>query len=152
MKQFFITIFLSAFLFLGLDAQNGTTGKVNVSGEWKGKITQNEGGYRSEYHFEIYLIQTGNKVRGRSYVYVDDVFAIMDLKGEIKGGSMLHLEESKIVDFRKIEDGEWCLKRSQLLIKYKDGKLHLNGYWQGESILGSCIPGKITLTKEKPRA
>lgn len=152
MKHFFTTILLSAFFFLDLGAQN-TTGKINVSGEWRGKITQNEGGYRSEYIFELYLVQTGNKVRGRSYVYVDDLYAIMDLKGEIKGGSMLYIEETRIVDFLEIEDGEWCIKESQLLIKYKDGKLHLNGYWQGKSLKeGPCIPGKISLSKKKPRA
>ncbi len=142
---------LCSLLFLSVGAQNKNS-KMDVTGQWKGKITQNEGGYKTSYEFEIYLTQKGNEVTGRSYVFIDDIFAIMELKGKVKGGKVLLLEETRIVDHKKHEDMEWCIKKAQLLLKKKDDQHKLEGFWQGKSVIGECVPGKIFLEKEIPKA
>ncbi len=149
-KYLFILIF--SFFFLGNVAAQKKGGSMDVTGLWKGTLTQNAGGFKSEYSFELYLIQKKGKIRGRSYFYVDDVFATIELSGTIKGGKIVILNESEIVDYHKYEDMEICLKNLQLTVSYDGKKLQLNGFWDGKSVLGDCIPGKIFLTKQVPRA
>lgn len=151
MMRYIVITALSLFLFLGAEAQS-KAGKSNIGGHWKGTITQDEGGYRTDYEFELYLTQSGNKITGRSYVYLDDIYAIIELKGTIKSGLIVMLEETVILDHRKTDDMEWCMKKAQLLLKYENNELLLDGYWQGTSVLGDCIPGKIHLKRSVPRA
>ena len=150
MKYLYIILFSSC-LFFNADAQSEAD-KNNIAGQWKGTVTQNEGGYKSSYSFELYLTQRGNTVTGRSYVFIEDIFAVIELKGTVKSGKLLFIEETKILDHRKYEDMEWCIKKMQLVLIYKNDKLELNGYWQGKSPEGDCIPGEIHLKKEVPRA
>ncbi len=79
------------------------------------------------------------------------VYAVMEFKGKLRGNLMVMLDETRIIDHKKTEDMEWCIKKMQLMVKYKDDKLHLDGFWSGSSVIGPCIPGKITLTKAVPR-
>lgn len=145
MKPFFsLLLFLLPFLAL---AQT-----PNISGTWKGIITQDEGGYRSTYDLELVLKQEGNKVTGRSYVRVDDIFAVMELEGEFSGGVFFRFQESQIVDAKKFEGLEWCIKRGQLLLKQEKDTWKLEGFWQGNTNVSTCIPGKIYLKKATPRA
>lgn len=123
-----------------------------LAGHWVGYITQDEGGYRSKYDFELYLSQDGRKIEGRSYVYVDNVFAEMKLTGRLKAGIYVELNEEDFVDFRKFEGMEWCLKGFQLVFRQKGEEWILEGYWQGTTSFSDCIPGKVYLTKEIPRA
>jgi hypothetical protein len=150
MKYLYVIIFSFAF-FINVTAQKKKE-KSNISGQWEGVVTQDEGGYKSEYTFELYLTQSGNKITGRSYVFIDEIFAVMELKGTIKSGKLLFLEETKVLDHRKYEDMEWCIKKMQLVFSYENDELKLDGYWQGKSPEGDCIPGKIYLKKEVPRA
>ena len=128
------------------------TAQNNVSGTWKGIITQDEGGYRSTYDMELVLKQDGNKVTGRSTVRVDDIFAVMVLEGEITGGGYFRFQESQIVDSKRAENLEWCIKRGQLLLKAEKDEWKLEGFWQGSTSFSQCIPGKIFLKKTVPRA
>ena len=124
----------------------------NISGQWFGTITQNEGGFRSKYDFELYLFQEGNKIKGRSYVYVDNIYAVMELIGELQGGQYLKFKEIKMVDFSEMEGMEWCIKQAQLFLKLEHKTMRLEGNWQGDTSFGTCIPGKIFLKKTIPRA
>ena len=54
-----------------------------LSGYWKGKITQEDGGYIPEYSFEIQMLQLEDSITGRSYVFVDSIYAEMNLSGNI---------------------------------------------------------------------
>jgi len=142
-------LFLSAiliFLPLLLAAQ------TNISGTWKGIITQNEGGYRSTYDMELVLKQDGNRVTGQSIVRVDDIYASMNLEGEITAGGYFRFLETAIVESKKVENLEWCIKQGQLLIKFEKDEWKLEGFWQGATSFGPCIPGKIFLKKMVPRA
>lgn len=150
MKYLYIAIF-SFCLFFNANAQTKKD-KNNIGGQWKGTVTQDEGGYKLNYSFELYLTQRGKIVTGRSYVFIDDIFAIIELKGTVKSGKLIFIEETRILDHRKYEDMEWCIKKMQLILSYKNDELKLDGYWQGKSPEGDCIPGEVHLKKSVPRA
>ncbi|MBR9919189.1 MAG: hypothetical protein GYB31_00005 [Bacteroidetes bacterium] len=137
-------------LSLSLNAQEDHFGGV-----WVGEITQNEGGYRSDYYFEFHVqeITDDGVVNGKTYVKVDSIFATMDFSGRIQSGVYLQFAEKEIINSKKFEGMDWCIKRGQLmLIKVEEGVFRLEGYWQGQTEVSSCIPGKIHLKKGKPRA
>lgn len=135
-------------LFFGISA----FGQNNLTGLWLGKITQEEGGYAPDYSFEIYINHDGKSIKGRSYVYVDKIYATFDISGSIHSGIYLELKDSEILD-NKVNDGmEWCLKKYQLVFKVKEGVFHLEGFWQGKTSFSTCIPGKVFLKKQTPRA
>ncbi len=127
-------------------------GQINLSGTWKGIITQDGGGYRSTYDFEMIIKQDGNKITGRSLVKVDDIHATMELEGEFSGGVIFRFQETAIIDSKKFEGLEWCVKRGQLLFKQNKEGWKLEGFWQGVTEFNACIPGKISLKKVNPRA
>ncbi len=124
----------------------------NLNGSWVGTITQDEGGYRSDYEFEMYLKQEGDKITGRSYVYVDNIYAEMELVGELHSGFFFRFQEVKMLDFEKFEGMEWCIKKGQLLIKLDKDEWIMDGYWQGNTSFSDCIPGRVKLRRVKPRA
>ena len=127
-------------------------GQENLTGLWLGKITQEEGGFAPDYTFEIYITHKGNKIKGRSYVYVDEIYASFDISGEINNEIYLELKDSDILE-NKVNDGmEWCLKQYQLVFKMKNGIPNLEGFWQGKTSFSTCIPGKVFLKKQVPRA
>ncbi len=132
--------------------QGQKEGRLEISGQWLGTITQNPGGHATSYEFEVFLSQTGKKLRGRSYSRVDDVYTILELKGEIKGDKIIFLEETKIVDVYLYEGLEACYKKAQLVLSYKGGQWQMEGFWSGKTDDGDCIPGKVLLFKKVPRA
>ena len=145
MRKTFIPICLLFFSGL-LHAQN-----ANVSGLWKGVITQNSGGYRPKYDFEIFLHQKGNKITGRSYVFIENIYAVLELSGEVNGNSIL-LRESRIVDSRKVEGLEWCIKSYKLNYSRTSQKSQLLGTWEGHTGGDPCIQGNISLSRKFSRA
>ena len=142
----FIITFLIIFYF------NSCLAQEELNGYWKGKITQEDGGYIPEYTFELFIIQKGDSLSGRSYVYVDSIYAEMNVKGKVHSGIFLELKDEIILDHEELQGMEWCIKKYQLMLKKKDNTFHLEGHWQGETSFSSCIPGKIFLQKKVPRA
>jgi len=142
----------TSYLFLFLFLPFFMAGQTNISGTWKGIITQNEGGYRSNYDMELVLKQDGNKVTGRSTVRVDDIYAIMDLEGEIISDGYFRFQERQIIEAKTAESLEWCIKRGQLLLKFEEDEVKLEGFWQGMTSFSACIPGKIFLKRSVSRA
>ncbi|MEM8526281.1 MAG: hypothetical protein AAGG68_16690 [Bacteroidota bacterium] len=124
----------------------------NFSGLWKGSITQNEGGYKNSYDFEMYLYQDGEVIQGRSYVFDGEMYAEMELKGEVYNGKYLRFQEIKIVNHSIAENMEWCIKRGQLLLSYKRNDAYISGLWKGKTSFGDCVPGRIELKREVFRA
>lgn len=131
---------------------NALWSQADFSGLWTGTITQDEGGYRSEYKFEMYLHQSGTKIYGRSYVYDDDLYAVMDLTGSVYNDNYLRFQESKIVDFTTVEGMEWCIKRGHLILKRQFGNTKITGVWKGDTGFSACIPGKIFLERTTAQA
>ncbi len=139
---------LAFFLCSSLYAQQ----QINISGKWVGKITQQEGGYASDYDMELVLYQEGENIKGKSYFYIDDIYAILEITGGFKSNILFYFKEIKILDAATKESLEWCIKKGQLLLKKDGDTLKLEGFWQGNSEAGPCIPGKIFLKKEVERA
>ena len=121
------------------------------SGVWKGILTQDDGGFRSKYEFELYLIQDGDKITGRSYVYIDNIFAEMDLEGSLLNDNTIWFQETTI-GYNKILPGmHWCLKNGKLTLKKSWSSQKLEGYWEGKTPFSDCVPGKIYLQRIIPR-
>ena len=111
----------------------------DLNGYWKGIITQEDGGFIPEYSFELFIIQNGDKISGRSYVYVDSIYAEMNLSGEIHSGVYLELKDEKILDHQELLGMEWCIKKYQLLLKQRNSVMYLEGHWQGETSFSTCV-------------
>lgn len=142
--------FLPAILCLLLGCSFASA-QVNISGQWKGSITQEKGGYRPTYNFEMYLSQKGSTIKGRSYVFVDNIFAVIELSGEVSGNN-ISIRESRIVDSKKTKDLEWCIKTYKLTYSKSGNTRQISGSWTGHTNGVPCIPGKIILTKQLTRA
>lgn len=126
--------------------------QVDYTGSWKGILTQEPGGYRSHYQFELYLIQKGDKITGRSYVAVDDINAVLDIEGEVIGEGVIRFQEVRFVKYSELQNMEWCYKKAVLRLKRSGDTWLLEGPWVGSTSFGSCIPGKISIQREKPQA
>ncbi len=126
--------------------------QINVSGLWRGTITQNEGGYRPKYDFEIFLNQKGNKLSGRSYVFIENIYAVLELTGEITGSQTIQIKETRIVDSKKTQGLEWCIKSYNLTFSKSGNKLTLSGSWFGHTNGVPCVPGVVSLSKKFARA
>lgn len=153
-KKYLLAILFFAAIFLSgnetLAQKRGK--KIDISGQWEGKITQKEGGYKTEYYIVLRISQQGNRIKGRSNVFVDDIKATMEIEGKLRNGLLLEYKEVKMTDFTKLENMEWCMKKVQLILKKEKNSLKLEGFWQGKSKDGPCIPGEIYLKKTKLRA
>ncbi|MCB0635142.1 MAG: hypothetical protein KDC54_00915 [Lewinella sp.] len=124
---------------------------ATLNGQWAGQLTQDEGGYRSVYDFEVYLIKVaGNTYQGRTYVWTDGVYGEMSFTGQLYG-DVLHLQETEVVYSRKPTDLSWCLKALQLRLVKRRNDWYLEGPWQGISGYGPCVPGHIVLKRIVPQ-
>ncbi len=126
--------------------------QVNYTGLWKGTITQNKGGYRPQYDFEIYLNQKGSKLRGRSYVFIENIYAVVELSGEVTGPNSIRINETRIVDSKKTEGLEWCIKSYSLTFSKSGNTAKLAGPWTGHTNGLPCIPGVVSLSRIATRA
>lgn len=127
--------------------------QCNITGMWKGFNTQDSKTcYSKEYDFELYLKQNGNVVFGRSYANVGDIYAEMEIVGELKEDKYFYFQETKIIDFKAESGMEWCVKRGVLTIIRDGDQIRLEGTWKGNTSFSSCIPGKVYLEKIDPKA
>lgn len=143
-------LFITIMLFMPLLALSQP---ADLSGTWRGKLSQNSGGYASDYDFALFLEVKSGYIDGRSFVAHGDVSGEMELIGMWKTGDVLYFREHKVLKSIKPDLLEWCYKTAELrLVKTPDGNLRLEGPWWGESVSGICIPGYIRLEKVVPRA
>ena len=119
-------------------------------GYWTGYLTQETGGFRPKYYFELKLEQKNNNVVGTSYSSVEDIYVEMAISGIISGNE-LELKEDRIMRYTRLEDMAWCFKRCALKLYKKGGTWRLEGSWSGNSPFGPCIPGKVFLVKTVPK-
>ncbi len=142
------------FFLLGLCLfQAGLTQDIDLSGSWKGVLTQRPEGVAAEYPFELYLIQDGEELSGRSYVTYQDYHAELEIEGKIIRGKAVLFQETRFIYSSELNpDLTWCMKTGQLIIKEEDGVIRLEGVWQGKTEHGPCIPGEIKLQRVEPQA
>jgi hypothetical protein len=137
----FLTFFVSIFSLSSL------YGQYNFSGHWKGIITKVEQGIVTKFQFELYLVQRGTKVVGRSYVRSGSMYAEMGIEGDIYNKEYLRFQETKIVESKIEPSLEWCIKKGHLIIKNNT----ISGVWEGNTTFSTCAPGRIELTKVPPQ-
>lgn len=142
------SVLLVFFLFLTLGLAGQT---IPLSGMWQGNLTQNEGGYRSDYDFEVYFKAGTNELSGRTYVRTPGIYGEMSFTGQ-RFGAVYHLKELELVYSRKPGELAWCYKTMQLRLVKRGNDWYLEGPWQGVSEFGACIPGWIVLKRVVPQA
>ena len=72
-------------------------------GYWTGYLTQEEGGFRPKYYFELRLQQQGNRITGVSYASVEKIYAEFALEGEVTG-SQVAFKENRMVRYTRLEE------------------------------------------------
>ena len=140
----------------------------DLTGFWKGKLTQDSGGYSPEYVLEINIVQKNKNLYGHTLAYSGQtVISKISFSGYIEKDS-IYLIEDKDKVLKKIlpEDFSLCIKN--LILKYKKGEgglETLTGRWTGKPLDklkkndynnvfslfteqdGDCLPGYIFLSK-----
>ncbi len=122
-----------------------------LSGVWKGTLTQGPGGCFSSYNIELQLLVDGTKVTGASYHYSDLTNYV---KEEFEGSynpetKTLIINEIKVITFRVPPDCVPCIKKYTLTYTRNGDKEVLSGDWGGVTMSSNaiCPPGKIGLNR-----
>ncbi len=127
-------------------------GQGLLDGSWSGYLTQEEGGYRSRYFFQLTLKQDGVEVKGISFAGVEQIFAEVELEGTFNG-AVFRFKETNFIQASVVENLYWCTKEAQLVLsRDEEGAWILSGRWWGDSKAGPCIPGEVYLKKIPPQA
>ena len=149
-----LTFLFLTFLFLPgyalAQSDDEQTKRHPLAGTWEGTITQNKGGYRAQYDLEFIFRIEGDSIYGTSYISVEDIFVEMEIKGEILNDMFLKIEDVRIIDSKIRTNMEWCMKEYQLIFKKKEEQI--DGFWQGNTSFGPCIPGKVHLKRYTGKA
>ena len=89
---------------------------------------------------------------GRSYVFIENIYAVVELTGEVTGPNTIQIKETRIVDSKKTAGLEWCIKSYELKYVISGNKASLNGSWTGHTHGEPCIPGVVSLSRKFARA
>jgi len=120
-------------------------------GSWTGIITQIDGPTVRYFDMEMTVsLQIGSD---SSYSVVTHVMdgeynAYMVGEGFKSSRGRLFIAESEIVRSDSIPGMEWCVKRYELKKRMKNGELHLQGVWGGDTSFGACLPGDMDLVRQ----
>jgi Fe-S-cluster containining protein len=141
----------------------------DLTGFWKGKLTQDSGGYAPEYVLEVNIVQKKNNLYGNTLAYSGTtVVSKIAFNGYIDADSIYLREDIEGV-MKKVYPQGFGLCIKNLILKYKKesgGLETLTGRWDGKPIEklkkeekdpdafslftksdGDCIPGYIFLSK-----
>lgn len=125
----------------------------DLSGIWRGSLTQEPGGCFPVYKLEIQLVVMGGAVEGYAYDYYDKSrFVQHRFKGNYNASSkQLLIKEDSLLNMQIPYDCVVCTKTYELLLTQESGRDALTGSWSGREAdtRRACPPGKITLYKEK---
>ena len=155
--------FLLFFIFIPFFANS-----QDLTGFWKGKLTQDTGGYAPEYSLEVNIVQKNKNLYGETKAYLGKVVVSkISFKGVI-GKDSIYLREFKSGVVEKVLPPDYILCIKNLILSYKkevNGLETLIGRWDGvayqddenfydgfikypkENRILTCIPGLIYLSK-----
>ena len=124
----------------------------NLTGTWRGRLTQAPGGCFNVYFIEMQLRIEGLKVYGSSYHFSDVTnFVKENFEGvyDTKNKS-LTIQETGPTTFHVPPDCIPCIKHYLLGFSQVKDSQNLSGDWGGRMMNSqvTCPPGKIVLTKE----
>jgi len=121
-----------------------------LEGSWAGVLTH-PGGYRTQYTFHLDIRKTEDGYQCWSMIRVDDIYAEMQMTGTSFGDELLILEDKEMLTHEFEPGMEWCMKRYMLRLVNDDGVLKLEGDWDGGTSFGTCLPGKVSISRRPPR-
>ena len=131
----------------------------DLTGEWKGKITQQP---NREFYFEIRVEEQNNgKLRGTTFIREEKSgnFGAIKFRGAFNN-QLFHLEETEITEEDKSNEDaywgkntfNWCIKEANLTFSEDGSTQTLSGPWEST---GGCSPGRLsvsrTVEKEEPK-
>jgi hypothetical protein len=123
----------------------------DISGIWRGTLTQGPGGCFRVYNIELQIHIKDTKIIGASYHYSDVTNYV---KEEFSGTYFpdkraVQINEQKVLTFHVPSDCIPCIKQYSLVYIKLDKKEILTGDWGGVTMNNSaaCPPGKITLSR-----
>src|SRR5829696_8107434 len=136
-------LFFSAFL---------TVHAQDLSGTWRGKLTQGPGGCFPVYFIEMQLKVEGGRLTGSTYHFSDVTnFVKENFEGVYdRKNNSLTIQESGATTFHVPADCVPCIKRYLLSYTHTRDSQTLRGDWGGRMMNSqlTCPPGKIVLSKE----
>ena len=122
-----------------------------ISGIWRGTLTQGPGGCFRVYNIELQIQIKGAKISGASYHYSDVTNYV---KEEFTGSfavekKSLLINEQRVLTFHVPSDCIPCIKQYSLVYEKQTKKEVLTGDWGGITMNNNatCPPGKITLSR-----
>jgi hypothetical protein len=123
----------------------------DLSGIWKGTLTQGAGGCYAQYFLEVQINFANDRVTGRVYDYYDKThFVKLGFTGRYNARThRLVLIEDRVLEAVIPEDCQPCFKTYDLNYTKNGEQEELTGDWKGvysEKRL-VCPPGKISLKK-----
>lgn len=127
--------FLFLFLAFGIFSTPSIAQKKDkyLSGHWKGYITQGSLEATTGLPFELYLEARGGKVKGRTYVYLENGEVIeMEVSGIVYPDHSIYLEENRFVETAGFDSKPNHNKKYQFIHNRSifDSENTLDGYWQ----------------------
>lgn len=103
-------------------------------------------------YFELFIVQTGNKISGYSITHWGDSYAKAAIKGTCNARS-IKFEEYEILEERGNANSFWCFFDSPLILSCRGKGCYLKGDFKSYSADdGSpCSPGRIVLKRIRDR-
>ena len=123
----------------------------DLSGIWKGTLSQEPGGCYPTYFIEFQINFSNDSIRGSVYDYYDTgKFVKLNFTG--KYNPLTHhltLVENKVIQYSIPPDCVPCIKTYDLVYANTGTEETLTGDWKGHIVerTKNCPPGKITLKK-----
>lgn len=123
----------------------------NLSGIWKGTLTQGPGGCYPRYFLEVQIDLANDQIVGKAYDYYDKShFVKMSFTGRYNARThRLVLIEDKILQAEIPPDCAVCVKTYDLIYSKEGAEEVLSGDWKGliQDKRVTCPPGKILLKR-----
>jgi hypothetical protein len=142
MRIYWLLLFLLNAQFLAAD---------DLSGIWKGTLSQEPGGCYPNYFIEFQINFSNNNVSGSVYDYYDTTkYVKLSFTGKYNPVTHhLVLVENKVIRYSIPSDCVPCIKTYDLLYSNTGKEETLTGDWKGHIVerVKNCPPGKITLKK-----
>lgn len=141
--------------FLALLLSGPAAESQNLSGKWYGRLTQEPGGYRRVYNFELDIVEDnrGQKttLSGTSYAFIDyQIEAKIGFTGEVTGDTITLTENVYQIQEETAPTG-WviCIKTLRLAHLRSENKDFLRGRWTGTAHgqETACVPGLLVLAR-----
>ena len=124
---------------------------AGFQGSWKGIITQVDGATVRYFDMELTVspeLGSDSTYSVATHVMDGEYHAYIIGRAFEGNKNRLYIAESEIIRSDSIPGMEWCVKRYELKKKMKDGALHLQGVWGGDTSFGECIPGDMDLVRQ----